>query len=229
MSNPSIILEVQNLSYSQRNTKILQDVNFKIYKGDFAFLLGENGAGKSTLVKMILNLLKPQSGKIAFPMVDDENIDKPSFIGYVPQYSSIERDFPISVKEVIELQCCSDRECGISVSEHLKFFRLENLADKRIGELSGGEFQKVLIVRALSTNPSLLILDEPFNNLDSKSRRDLCALLRKFNKKSSTTVLLVTHGNEFIENTKDKILLLEDGAIKEMHAKEYVVSHTHLK
>jgi zinc transport system ATP-binding protein len=187
MSN--LIIEVKNLNYKD----ILKDVSFTISNGDYTAIIGPNGAGKSTLLKLLLSLLKPSSGSVY--------IDSSCNIGYVPQrVAQIDNNFPISVREVIEMGFAyrwrlfrvKNREESKSIDEVLSRVNILHLKDRQISNLSGGERQKVMIARALVSNPSLLILDEPNTGIDQNSQREFYKLLKALNV-DGIAILFVTH------------------------------------
>ena len=137
------------------------------------------------------------------------------YFSYVPQYTLIEKNFPISVKEVINLECsATNKPCTSEHTEHLKYFKADHLINRRLSDLSGGEFQKVLISRALVINPEIIILDEPMNNLDQESQNELMQLLRNLNREKGVTVIIVMHDHNII-STSDMEIHLEDGKIIE--------------
>lgn len=209
------IISLKNVGFKYLNSVVLDNINLDINSGDYVLITGGNGSGKSTLIKLILGLVKPTSGIV--------NFISSSFIaqnvGYVAQSHNIDKDFPITVEELISLECkVSNKVCTVSVKSHLELFGAENLVDKKIAELSGGELQKVLICRALVTEPSILILDEPTNNLDKESRQSLYNLLRDLNKQGKT-IINITHNHSEIGNdfTNAVLLELQDGNLSEVH------------
>ena len=204
-------IKLEKVEFKYFNSTVLTNINLSINKGDYIFITGGNGSGKSTLIKLILGLIKPTKGlvkKVSYKFVADN-------IGYVSQSHNIDKDFPITVKELILLECkVSKRTCALSPLIHLSRFNAEHLIDKKIAELSGGELQKVLICRALVTEPSFLILDEPTNNLDKEARKNLYHLLRDLNNEGKT-VIQVTHSHFELDNRYSKEICLEliDGSL----------------
>lgn len=217
MPDKSIV--IKDLRVEKNSQIILKNVNLKIEFGDFVYLFGANGSGKSTLVKAILRLDKFQNGSIRFVGQEiDQQIISHHF-AYVPQYSQIERDFPISVEEMISIECDNSKNCDIGVRGHLSVLNLEHLLSRRISDLSGGEFQKVLIARALTSDPDILILDEPVNNLDEKSQKNLMQFIFDLNEKHGKTIILISHDlNQIISNPKSsaKILLAVNNTVQEI-------------
>ena len=185
------IIEIKNLSAGYDDHNVLHDINLTVYEQDFLGIIGPNGGGKTTLMKCILGLLKPTGGEIIFHC-------KPS-LGYLPQYNTIDRKFPISVEEVIL--------SGLSVQKSLtaRFtpeekekskqviarMGLEGLEHRAIGQLSGGQLQRALLGRAIISDPSVLILDEPNTYIDKRFEARLYELLAEINKECA--IILVSH------------------------------------
>ena len=188
------ILTIEDLSYSYSKEKVLEDINLEVDKGDFLSIIGPNGGGKSTLLKLILGLLKLQHGKIIL----NENR-----IGYVPQNTNININFPIKVWEVVSLGYKPSPKVKKQIDTVLKQVSMSDYYDKKIGELSGGQRQRVFIARALFNNPSLLILDEPTSSLDPKSSENIYKLLKELNH--DKTIIVVSHDLSVIAKYASKI------------------------
>ncbi len=192
------LIEINNLTVGYDNKpNVLNDVSLTIYEDDFLGVIGPNGGGKTTLLKTILGLIKPQSGSINFY---DKGVKVPSLnIGYLPQINQVDKKFPISVSEVIL--------SGISPNK--KYFRrysseerkrvehvsnqlgISSILNRAIGELSGGQLQRVLLGRAIIDNPKLIILDEPSTYVDKLFETDFYKLLGEINK--DIAIMLVSH------------------------------------
>lgn len=186
------ILKVTDLHVSYGQTVALSGVNLEVEPCDFIGIIGPNGGGKTTLIKTILGILKPTHGKI--------ELDPGETLGYVPQLTTFDRKFPITVLEVILLGHLPKRiTLGHHFTKHEKehaLFVMERLgiADlkkRQIGELSGGQMQRVLVARALMTHPTILVLDEPTAGVDEASKKEIYQLLKELNK--SMTILMITH------------------------------------
>lgn len=190
------VIEVTNLNFSYDGEPVLRDVNFALRRGDFAAVIGPNGGGKTTLMRLILGLLKPDSGKITlFGQSIDQGIMN---VGYVPQIININRDFPINVQDVVLMGKVSrswrrsySKEDKARARECLEIMGVEEFAAQRIGHLSGGQRQRVFIARALMDKPELLILDEPTASIDHAGQEALYCLLDRLNAK--ITILVVSH------------------------------------
>ena len=198
MNNNTIIsLKNINFSYSRKSSKILENINLDINKNDFLAIIGPNGGGKTTLLKIILGLLKPDSGAIEYSGFSNEGRNK---IGYVPQFSNFDKDFPINVldlvlmgrlnekKGLLKHYDSKDRELSL---QNLDKLGIKNLAKNSINELSGGQLQRVLIARALTSEPEIMLMDEPSASIDKSSEEKLTELLQELNK--SIPIVIVTH------------------------------------
>jgi len=191
----SKILEVVKASAGYENELILRDVNFAVNDFDFIGVIGPNGGGKTTLLKLILGELKPNKGSVnLFPLVENETT-----FGYLPQVFNFDKKFPITVMEVtlsgllgrkgiIGRYNSQDRRMA---EEMLSRMGIENLKNKAIGELSGGQMQRVFLSRALISHPRLLILDEPNTFVDNRFEKELYVLLKDLNKEMA--IIMVSH------------------------------------
>ncbi len=191
-------VHIENLSVHYGHTPAIMGVCLDVSDGEYLGIIGPNGGGKSTLLKAILGLIPVSSGNIS---IYGGNAHKNrSLVGYVPQFALLNRKFPISLFEVVLTghlkqgiapffrYSSKDNE---SVYTLLEKVGITDLANRQISELSGGEFQKMLIARALATNPRLLLLDEPTASVDAASRDQIYSLLAELNK--NMTIILVTH------------------------------------
>jgi zinc transport system ATP-binding protein len=200
------------LSFSFGLAPVLQDINLEVFRGEFMGLVGPNAGGKSTLLKLILGLLRPQSGRIRVLGAAPEEARRR--VGYVPQYPSFQRDFPISVEQVVLLGRLgstpslgwyrrADREAALHALAEVE---AADLARRRIGTLSGGQLQRVLLARALVGEPQILILDEPTANIDQRAEGDIFDLLAMLNAR--LTILVVSHDIAFISSYVDRVACL---------------------
>jgi zinc transport system ATP-binding protein len=189
------ILEIKSASVGYNGDIILRDVNFIVNDFDFIGVIGPNGGGKTTLLRMILGELRPKKGSIDFfKLHPAENL-----FGYLPQVVNIDRKFPISVTEVVLSGLMNGKGVAGRYSSADKRLAMEmlnragitNLKDKPIGELSGGQLQRVFLSRALISHPRLLILDEPNTFVDNKFEKELYELLKELNKEMA--IIMVSH------------------------------------
>lgn len=192
-----IVLRHVDLRYDNRLT--LSDVSLQIDRGDFVLIKGPNGGGKTTLLRVVLGLLPPARGDVSYYR-DGATVTSLN-IGYLPQKSRIDSHFPITVSEVMAMgllgRKMARREARRRVDDMLQRMELVDYASASIGELSGGQLQRVLFGRALITDPEVLVLDEPTSYVDHRFGSMMIDLLREANR--SATVVLVTHEEGIFE------------------------------
>ncbi|MGD9345237.1 MAG: metal ABC transporter ATP-binding protein [Candidatus Aminicenantes bacterium] len=202
MSESEILVNIEDVSFSYGDTKVLDHVRFPIRSGDFLAIIGPNGSGKTTLIKTILGLLTPSEGRIRILGEDGEEFTRWEKLGYVPQKAThVDPFFPVSVKEVVEMGLVYSRKLHGSQKKdiekriHRALIRvgMETYADWRIGKLSGGQQQRVFIARAIVNQPHILFLDEPTTGVDAETQERFYDMLDDFNRKESITIVLVTH------------------------------------
>ena len=189
-------LTCQNLCVGYDGKSVLQDLNFEVHAGDYLCIVGENGSGKSTLMKTILGLQVPISGRI----LTGEGLRK-NEIGYLPQQTLVQKDFPASVKEIV-LSGCQGR-CGSRpfyskeekrlAAESIRKMQIESLSGRCYRELSGGQQQRVLLARALCATRKILLLDEPVSGLDPKVTAQMYTLIESLNRQDGITVIMISH------------------------------------
>ena len=219
------ILKVDNLTkiYGKDSTKViaLDHVSFSVEKGEFVAIVGASGSGKSTLLHLIGGVDRPTSGKVyidgkdIFKFNDDKlAIFRRRQVGLIYQFYNL---IPIlNVEENIALPLSLDnREVSKEkMDDLLRLLGLENRKNHLPNELSGGQQQRTSIGRALITNPTIILADEPTGNLDSKSSDEIVSLLKKSNKELNQTIIMITHNME-IAKVADRIIKIEDGKIVE--------------
>jgi zinc transport system ATP-binding protein len=190
------ILKVKNLNVELEGEKILEELSFEVEEGEVLAILGPNGAGKTVLLKTLLSLL-PYQGEIEWK----EGVE----IGYVPQRLPFIKDVPLSVKEFFDLGKIPINETkGILKSIGLK----EGILKKKIGDLSSGQFQRILIGWALSSKPKVLLFDEPLTGIDIGGQETVYNLLEKLRKENNLTILFVTHELSIVYSLADRIICL---------------------
>ena len=188
------IVELIGVSAGYSEEIILRDINLLVNPNDFIGIIGPNGGGKTTLVKIILGLIKPVKGEIRW-QTDNDLIH----VGYLPQTTRNDKQFPVSVKEVVLSGLMSsknfigqyNRKDREKVIEVLELMGISHLANKNVGDLSGGQMQRVFLGRAIVSEPQLLILDEPNTFVDNRFEHDLYELLKDLNNKMA--ILMVSH------------------------------------
>ena len=187
------IVKTENLTVKYQTYEVLKDVSFTVEKGDYVAIVGPNGAGKTTLVKTLLGLLTPSDGTCRI------NSDK---TGYLQQKVSVnDPRFPANVREIIKsglligkrFPKIYTRSDNAMVDDIISKIGIDDLADRMIGSLSGGELQKVLLCRALISDPDVLFLDEPTTALDPGSRENFYKSLKVLNEKQKITIMLISH------------------------------------
>lgn len=233
------IIEIKDVDFHYSGTKVLSHINMQIKRGEIVALLGNNGAGKSTLLKLILGQLAAIEGQIFIlgkPIAEFKDWYK---IGYVPQgHGHISQHTPATVEEIVGAQLF--REIGLfrrlkekhhqRIIEALSLVEMEDYRKKMIGQLSGGQLQRVLIARALVASPDLLILDEPTTGIDAKHTEQLYELLKQLNKAHKQTILMVTHDMRGASNIIDTAYCLEHGNMLDLPLEQlhYEVAHSHV-
>ena len=210
-------LKIENLSVKAGTELLLQGIDLHMHCGQIAALIGPNGAGKSTLIRAILGQ-RDYSGTISFHGADG----KPARlrIGYVPQSPSFDAGDPISVLDLFV--CCNGKRPAFlpatkamraKVLACLSNVRAESLIDKRVGMLSGGELQRVLLALALEPMPNMLILDEPLSGVDVEGMELLMQMLDEIRKKFDLSILMTTHDFSMLPRYADRVVLLSGGRI----------------
>lgn len=204
-----MLLEVKDLSVAYGNNVVLQDVKFAIAKKNLVAITGDNGSGKTTLLRTIMGLINPTSGELI--KSDELNI------GYVPQIAKFDKNFPITVKEVI-LSGCIERRFKLfyrypreevkKAYDLMGDFGLMDLKKRTLNTLSGGQLQKVLICRALMSQPHMLVLDEPTASIDDSTTEEIFKLLARLSHK--LPVLIVTHDQKRVHTYADVIYDMQD-------------------
>jgi zinc transport system ATP-binding protein len=191
------IIELQDITAGYEDEIILRNINLSINENDFIGVIGPNGGGKTTLVKVIIGALKPVSGKVIQHRHADD--DHKRVIGYLPQVSHTDRNFPITVLNVVVSGLAKSHKLfnhftKAQTNKALKLLEemgIAHLAEKNVGELSGGQLQRVFLCRAIVSDPELLILDEPNTFVDNKFESDLYKTLKALNERMA--VMIVSH------------------------------------
>ena len=206
------LLRCDHLSVSYDRHMALHEINFAVEQGDFLCIVGENGSGKSTLMKAMLRLLPLQSGQIDYaPQLSRTQI------GYLPQQTPVQKDFPAFVREVVLSGCLSrrglrpfyTRSDRMLAEEKMQLLDIQQLANRCYRELSGGQQQRVLLARALCATGQLLCLDEPITGLDPVATEEFYQLLQRLHQQNGLTIVMVTHDIHAAVRYASKILHLE--------------------
>ena len=205
-------VEIHHLSFHYGELPVLEDIDLDIPEGEFLGIVGPNAGGKSTLLKLILGLLKPDSGSIR--VFGKKPSSARRLMGYVPQYPVFRRDFPINVEQVVLLGRLGQgrllggysRQDKLIAQRAMEEASISNLARRHIQELSGGQLQRVLVARALACEPRIMLLDEPTANIDMRVESELFDLLKKLNQRM--TILVVSHDIAFISRYVHRVACL---------------------
>lgn len=216
------LIKCENLSIGYDGKEIIKDLSFSVNEGDYLLIIGANGKGKTTLMRTILGLNKQIKGTIKY----DHGLIKTD-IGYLPQQTIIQKDFPTSIYEVVLSGALnklgnrlfySKKEKDL-VNKNLKLLGLFDIKKKSYKELSGGQQQRVLLARALTATDKLLLLDEPVTGLDPEITKELYELIYKLNKEEHLTIIMITHDVDEAIPYASHILSLDDNSFIE--AKDY--------
>ncbi len=211
------ILDVNGVSVALSGRQILDNVSFTVNAGEFTGLIGPNGAGKTTLLRVILGLQRPADGRVAILGRPRSPRNQP--VGYVPQKVLLDPDMPMRARDLVALGMDGHRygmrlrpgQHRQAVREMLHAVDADRFADARVGNLSGGEQQRVLIAHALISRPRLLLLDEPLANLDLRSGQEIISLLARIAREQQIAVLLSAHEMNPLLPVMDRIIYLAGG------------------
>lgn len=213
----SCCLRVENMSVKIGTDCILKDVNLHVHCGEMAAIIGPNGAGKSTFLKAILGQ-REYEGVIA--LSEPGQRSKKPRIGYVPQSPAFDPSDPVSVSDLFA--CCMSRRPAFlglgkamkdTVAECLSRVHGEELVNKRVGTLSGGELQRVLLALALEPIPNILILDEPLSGVDVEGMETLMDMLDEIRKNYDLSILMTTHDFSLLPRYADQVVLIDHGVL----------------
>lgn len=207
-------IKIKNFSVTIGDTRILEDINLHIHCGELTAIIGKNGAGKTTLIRALLNEIKHE-GTIEFK--DIRNNTFPNLkIGYVPQHLNIAKNTPTSVYDLFgsfisRVPVCfmKSKKAEKKIREQLAVFEVEDLIDKPVCDLSGGQLQRVLLSVATLPTPNLLILDEPISGIDHNGMELFYKNIDYLKKNNDLAIILVSHDLEYVKKYADRVVLLE--------------------
>ncbi|MBN2156986.1 MAG: ABC transporter ATP-binding protein [Candidatus Lokiarchaeota archaeon] len=215
---PNPVIEMEKVTVMLGHNVVLKDIDLIVNNGDYLGLIGKNGSGKTTLLKTILGIYKAKSGTI---LVNGKPVTSKTYkeIGYVPQMHPVQREFPATVYDVVEMGLYRYGANNVNVGNGslivgdpvilaLHKVKMERFKNRPIGHLSGGEQQKVLIAQALVRNPDILLLDEPTSALDFTMVRDLLSLLKTLNEKYEITLIVIQHNLEMLIPVCNRLVMI---------------------
>lgn len=211
------VLEVDDVRLSFSGRKILDGVSFEIHRGEFTGLIGSNGVGKTTLLRIVLGLQRPGTGEVR--VLGAPLSRRSRSVGYVPQKVILDPDVPLRARDLVALGLDGHRfgfgrrteQQHERVDKILCDVDAEHFANSRVGSLSGGEQQRILIAHALVSQPKLLLLDEPLANLDPKSVQEIVALLHRVSSDHDVAILLSAHEINALLPVMDRVVYLTEG------------------
>jgi ABC-type Mn2+/Zn2+ transport system ATPase subunit len=219
------IIELQNINtiYEGERTPAIYEINFNVKYGEFVSIIGPNGSGKTTLLETINGILPytKGTGKVFNKEIKKNKMNIRKNIGYVIQNFDIDPLAPFLCKDIvmtgrtgkIGLFRFTTKKDWETISNFMNLVGMNDFTKRPIGKLSGGEFQKILLARALSQEPEILLLDEPFSNLDISSRRNMEKLLTKIHDEKNITIVIVSHDLNFIPMNCSRVVVLDKGRI----------------
>jgi zinc/manganese transport system ATP-binding protein len=225
------VLRVEDVQVSLGGRPVLDSVSFSIEAGQFSGLIGSNGAGKTTLLRVILGLIHPSRGRVLVHGSGARSRRNPQ-IGYVPQKIALDADMPLRARDLVGLGFDGHRfgiprpaaSRRLAVEEMLDAVGATSFADARVGNLSGGEQQRIMIAQALISRPRLLLLDEPLANLDIRAAREVVNLLGRIAHEHQLAILLSAHDMNPLLPVMDRIVYLADGRAASGTAREVVTT-----
>lgn len=200
-------VSINSLSFSYSNKLVLKDLSFNLKSGDFLLIHGRNGSGKSTFIKCLLKINKVPDGMIFLDDIDINHIKRFYNIGFVPQKTDFNYEFPITVSEI--LTCAYPKKRDEYFYSIIRALDISNYFKENINNLSGGQLQRVFIARALLTKPKLLIMDEPTVGVDEENVNALHQILEDL-KAQEITIILISHDIDFCKDIATHTLTLHD-------------------
>ncbi len=229
-------IAVQNVCFAYNSHPILQDVSLEVQKGQVVSIVGPNGAGKSTLLKCMARLLKPQGGTVYLNGKDiagQKSRELAKAMGYVPQ--NIRDVFPFTVLETVLMGRkphltwdVGDEDFRV-VTQVMKFLEIEELAERPLDQLSGGQKQKVFVARALAQQPEVFLFDEPTSNLDVRHQLEVFTTIKQLAETEGRTVIVVVHDLNLATRFSDMLVMLKQGAIYATGKPEQVITEDNIR
>ncbi len=232
------MIEVHSVSFRYHEDWVLQDVSFRVEKGEFVGVIGPNGSGKTTLLKILYRLLSPQKGEILFELVPMKKMDRADIakrIAVVAQETHLL--FPFSVLETVmmgrsphlgHLMFESEKDLEIT-KKAMEWTKMLPFSERSMDELSGGERKRVFIARALAQEPEVILLDEPTTNLDIHHQMDFLDLILTLNRERGLTIVMASHDMNIASEFCDRLILLQGGGIYKAGTPDEVITRENIE
>jgi len=232
------MIEVNSISFRYHEDWVLQDVSFRVEKGEFVGVIGPNGSGKTTLMKILYRLLSPQKGEILFELVPMRKMDRNDIakrIAVVAQETQLL--FPFSVLETVlmgrspylgHLMFESEKDLEIA-KKAMEWTKVLPFSERPMDELSGGERKRVFIARALAQEPEVILLDEPTANLDIHHQIDFLDLILTLNRERGLTIVMASHDMNIASEFCDRLILFQEGRIYKTGTPEEVITKENIE
>ena len=232
------MIEVHSVSFRYHEDWVLQDVSFRVEKGEFVGVIGPNGSGKTTLLKILYRLLSPQKGEILFELVPMKKMDRTDIakrIAVVAQETHLL--FPFSVLETVmmgrsphlgHLMFESEKDLEIT-KKAMEWTKMLPFSERSMDELSGGERKRVFIARALAQEPEVILLDEPTANLDIHHQMDFLDLILTLNRERGLTIVMASHDMNIASEFCDRLILLQGGGIYKAGTPDEVITQENIE
>ena len=209
-------LSVENLCVKADNRHLIENITFSVEEGMIVAIIGPNGAGKTTLIRAVLGLIPYSPGSVMLFGHSMKHVNSHGRVGYVPQKLEFDRTFPLTVSELLGFTVPPIysfpfiRKKGEKkhISELLEIVGVQELADRSIGSLSGGELQRVMIAKAIVNDPKILFLDEPASGVDIEGQERFYDLIKRLNKEKGLTVILISHDLNVVYRFADSVLCM---------------------
>lgn len=232
------MIEVNSVSFRYHEDWVLQDVSFRVEKGEFVGVIGPNGSGKTTLLKILYRLLSPQKGEILFELVPMKKMDRTDIakrIAVVAQETHLL--FPFSVLETVlmgrsphlgHLMFESEKDVEIT-KKAMEWTKMLPFSERSMDELSGGERKRVFIARALAQEPEVILLDEPTANLDIHHQMDFLDLILTLNRERGLTIVMASHDMNIASEFCDRLILLQGGGVYKIGTPDEVITQENIE
>jgi cobalamin transport system ATP-binding protein len=232
------MIEVNSVSFRYHEDWVLQDVSFRVEKGEFVGVIGPNGSGKTTLLKILYRLLSPQKGEILFELVPMKKMDRTDIakrIAVVAQETHLL--FPFSVFETVLMgrsphlgHLMFENEKDVELTKKaLEWTKMLPFSERSMDELSGGERKRVFIARALAQEPEVILLDEPTANLDIHHQMDFLDLILTLNRERGLTIVMASHDMNIASEFCDRLILLQRGEIYKIGTPDEVITQENIE